>query len=113
MKVNELKPSQKKIELILKIEEIAPSREVVTQSDGLFHKVAEALAGDETGCIYLSLWDLDIENVARGEYYKITNAYITTYKNAMRLNSGKYGKIEKATGNFEINTANNLSLKEL
>lgn len=113
MKINELAPAQKKIELVVKVEDKNEPREVVLPSDGKFHKVCEVLVGDETGCVYLSLWDENIAAVNRNGYYKITNAYTTVFRNSLRLNTGKYGKIAQTTGNFEINTSNNLSLKEL
>ena len=112
-KVRELAPEQKKLEITIKVEEKNEIREVVLQSDNKFHKVCDALVGDETGSIYLSLWDETITNMLEGKYYKITNAYTTVYKNSLRLNIGNYGKITQTTANFEIDTSNNMSLKEL
>ena len=103
----------KKIELKIKVEEIAELREVVSKSDSLIHKVADVLIGDETGCIYLSVWDEQIMEIQKGKHYLISNAYTTTYKSALTMSLGKYGKIQEIEANFEINTSNNVSLKEL
>lgn len=113
MKASELKPMQKKIEVIVKVEEKSQERQVTTQSDGKFHRVCEALVGDETGSVLLSLWDENIDLVQEGKYYKVSNAYTSTFRNSLRLSAGKYGSITETTGSFEVNTANNLSLKEL
>ncbi len=113
MKISGLKPLQKKIYVIVKVEDKAEEREVTVQSDGRFHRVCEALVGDESGCIMLSLWDEAIDAVQKGNYYKITNAYTSMYRGSIRLAAGKYGSVVQAEGNFEVNTANNLSLKEV
>lgn len=104
---------QKKIDVLVKIEDKNEERQVTTQSDGKFHRVCEALAGDESGCILLSLWDEHVGLVQRGGCYKITNAYTSMYRGSIRLCTGKYGSIAPADGKFEVNTANNLSLKEV
>ncbi|HIH09141.1 MAG TPA: hypothetical protein HA254_00565 [Candidatus Diapherotrites archaeon] len=113
MKVCELKPELKKIELLIKAGEVLAPRQIVLPSDSLFHNVCDALVGDESGCVYLSLWDENIFNVQAGKYYKVSNAYTTIYRNSLRLNTGKYGKISPCEGSFEIDTSNNLSLKEI
>jgi len=113
MKVSLLKPEMKKVGLVVKIVDKSRPREIVLESDNMFHKVCEALVGDETGCIYLSLWDENIQNVLTGKYYKITNAYTTVFRSSLQLSTGKFGKIVQTEGTFEVNTANNLSLKEL
>ena len=113
MKVSELKPEMKKIEIIVKVEDKSKPREVVLASDNMLHRVCDAIVGDETGAIFLSLWDEMIETVLLGRYYKISNAYTGVYRSSLRLNTGKYAKIALAEGRFEVNTANNLSLREL
>ena len=113
MKVKDLQPEIKKISIEIKAEDKTEPREVVASTDDKFHKVCEALVGDETASIYLSLWDEQADEVKKGKHYRITNAYTSVYRNSLRLNIGKYGKIEEIEADFEINTAENLSLKEL
>jgi len=111
--IQELKPNQKDIDVYIKVEELTKEREVTTKFDNRLHRVVEALVGDETGCIYLSIWDEDIDEIKSGKYYKITKAYTSIFKNSMRLNKSNKGNIEENQGNFEINTSNNMSLMEL
>ena len=114
MKVNELKPYQKKIELLVKVANKGEAREVMLQQDSSLHKVAEFLVGDETGSILLSLWNEVIEKVQEGKTYRLENAYTTVFKDSIRLNVGKYGTIEESTeGPAAVNEENNLSEKEL
>jgi len=81
--------------------------------DGSAHKVCDALVGDETGVIYLTLWDDNIDKVNDGDSIRVENGYVTLFKGNMRLNIGKYGKLEMAKEPLavEVNTENNVSSK--
>lgn len=95
-----------KIKVANKLEE----RQVASRVDGSSHRVAEALVGDETGCILLTLWDDLINQVATNDIFTIENGYISTFKGTMRLNVGRFGKLAKAEGDVaSINSENNLS----
>ncbi len=113
LKVSGLKPLQKKIGIVVRAQDKTEERQVSTPSDGKFHRVCEALVGDESGCILLSLWDEHVDLVQKGGYYKIGNAYTSMFRGSIRLSAGKYGSISPAEGKFDVNTANNLSLKEV
>jgi len=112
MKIKELTPDKKKLTLIIKIEEKTEPKEVISKIDNKFHDVCEALVGDETGCVFLSLWNENINEIEKGKYYKITNVYTNLYKHSLRLNIGNKGQIQETNAEFEINTNNNLSLEE-
>lgn len=81
--------------------------------DGSAHKVCDALVGDETGVVYLTLWDDNITKVNEGETIRVENGYVTLFKGNIRLNIGKYGKLEAAKEPLtaEVNTENNVSSK--
>lgn len=89
-------------------------REVTSRSDGSAHKVCEALVGDDTGSLYLTLWDEAIDDVIEEQVLKITNGYVNLFRGSMRLNIGRYGSsevVEEAP--FEdVNLDNNLSSKQ-
>ncbi|HZX19434.1 MAG TPA: hypothetical protein VFF13_00275 [archaeon] len=113
MKISELNLKTKKAGITIKMKEIRDLREVVSNTDGKLHLLCEALIGDETGSVFISLWDGQIKQMESGKYYKITECYCSKHKGAMILNIGKNGKITKTEDKFEINTKNNLSLKEI
>jgi replication factor A1 len=114
MKVNELKPFGKKIDLVVKALSKAETREVTSKLDNTTHKVTEAKVADDTGAVLLTLWDDAIENVQDGKVYKITNAYTSLFKNSLRVNIGRYGQIEESTDSLDqVNEENNISEKEL
>jgi len=66
----------------------------ITTKDGVEHVVVEALAGDRTGLILLSLWDKWAEEVNEQNIIDITNGYVIRFKGKLRLNVGQYGSIE-------------------
>ena len=112
-KVGELTPQSRAVNVTAKVVSKSEIREIPMGRDGSAHKVCDALVGDETGSIYLTLWDDNIEKVDVEHTVRIENGYVTLFKGNMRLNIGKYGKLDMAkeplTG--EVNTENNVSSK--
>jgi replication factor A1 len=88
-------------------------RDIPMGRDGSAHRVCDALVGDETGSVYLTLWDDNIEKVSDNDSIRVENGYVTLFKGNMRLNIGKYGKLEMAKEPLavEVNTENNVSSK--
>ncbi len=108
-KVEELNPGSRSVDVLIKVLEINPAREVTTK-DGLSHNVADALVGDETGSIILSLWDNDIPRVKVDQTISIKNGYVSLFRGTMRLNIGKYGTLEETTETIaNVNRENNIS----
>jgi replication factor A1 len=56
--------------------------------------VADATLRDESGTIKLSLWDAQIDAVAKGAKVKVSNGYINTFRGERQLNIGRYGKLD-------------------
>ena len=114
MKITELRPFAKKVDLTVKAVSKNEPREVTSKLHNSVHKVTEALVGDESGTVLLTLWDDTIGQVEVGKVYKISNGYTSLFKNSLRLNIGRYGKIEESTEKIEeVTEENNLSEKEL
>jgi replication factor A1 len=112
VKIESLNLKSKQINLTVKVLSKTPTREIISRSDGSKHSLSNALVGDETGCIYLTLWDDNIERVKEGETIVIKNGYVSLFKGSMRLNVGKYGSIEHSEKQIEgVNEENNLSNK--
>lgn len=112
-KVGELTPQSRAVNVTAKVVSKSEIREIPMGKDGSPHKVCDALVGDETGSIYLTLWDDNIEKVNENDTVRLENGYVTLFKGNMRLNIGKYGKLEMAKEPFEgeVNTENNVSSK--
>lgn len=113
VKIGNLNSYSRRVYTIVKVVSKTEPREVSSRKDMSTHRVAEALVGDETGSIYLTLWDDNIDKVEEGQILNIKNAYVNLFRGSMRLNIGRYGSYELAeSAPFEeANLDNNLSGK--
>jgi len=112
VKVKDLTPGSKWFTITVKVLRVGDERKVFSRRDGEEHKVAEALVGDETGTVLLSLWDEDIERVKEkiGASVTITNGYVSTFRGSIRLSLGRFGKLEEAKKAVEeVNESYNVS----
>ena len=112
-KVGDLTPQSKAVNVTAKVVSKTEIREIPMGRDGSPHKVSDALVGDETGVVYVTLWDDNIEKVNESDTIRVENGYVTLFKGNIRLNIGKYGKLEQAKEPLavEVNTENNVSSK--
>jgi replication factor A1 len=113
MKISELRPFAKKVELTVKALSKNEIREVTSKLDNSTHKVTEVMVGDDSGTVLLTLWDDAIEKVEPGKAYKIANAFTSLFKNTLRLNLGRYGELSESEDDIQVNETNNMSEKEL
>ncbi len=111
-KIEKLTPNSRAVNTIVKVVSKSQVRNV-TGRDYTVRRVADALVGDETGCVYLTLWDDNIDKVNEETSLRITNGYVNLFRGNMRLNIGKYGSFEllEESPITEVNTENNLSDK--
>jgi replication factor A1 len=112
IKIEKLTPNSREVNTIVKVISKSEVRDVKGRDYSL-HRVQDALVGDETGCVYLTLWDDNIDKVGEGSTLRITNGYINLFRGNMRLNVGKYGSFDllEESPITEVNTENNLSDK--
>ncbi len=110
VKVDTLKPSLRNVNVTVKVVNIGEPRSVTSRRDISVHRVAEALAGDETGCVLLTLWDNQISAFNNGDVIEVKNGYTSLFRGFLRLNIGRQGTAEKVDREIgEVNTENNLS----
>jgi replication factor A1 len=112
-KIGELSPSSRAVNVLAKVISKSEVRSIAAGRDGEPHRVSDALVADETGSIYLTLWDDNIEKVNDGDTINVKNGYINLFRGNMRLNTGRYGTLEIAEQALagEVNTENNMSNK--
>ncbi|NIR87023.1 hypothetical protein GWO13_05390 [Candidatus Bathyarchaeota archaeon] len=112
VKVESLTPDSREVNTVVKVVSKSEVRNV-TGRDYSMHRVADALVGDETGCLFLTLWDDNIDKVEEGAALRITNGYVNLFRGNMRLNIGRYGSFEvlEKSPISEVNTEKNLSDK--
>ena len=114
VKVESLDPESRQVNLTVKVVSKGQPRETVSRRDGSTHRVVDALVGDETGSVYLTLWDDNIDKVNEGDTISVKNGYVSVFRGSMRLNIGRYGSMEPSDQVIEnVNADNNLSNKEV
>mgnify|MGYP001091999829 FL=1 len=111
MKIGDLKSYSRKVYTVAKVISIGEPREVTSRKDNSSHTVCEALVADETGSVYLTLWDEAIDEIDEEMILKLDNAYINVFRGSMRLNLGKYGSYEvlEEAPFDEVELENNIS----
>ena len=112
VKVETLTPNSRGVNTIVKVVSKGEIRSV-TGRDYSVRRVADVLVGDETACLYMTLWDDKIDAINEEDTLNITNGYINLFRGNMRINIGKYGSYETLEESpiTEVNTENNLSDK--
>lgn len=111
-KVRDLTPSSKQVNVHAKVVNVGDAKEVMGKY-GDPRKVAEAVIGDETAIITLSLWNEQIGSIAKDDVVIIDNGYVSLVRGHMRLNVGRYGTMTKSTDPVnEVNQGLDMSQQE-
>ncbi len=113
VKIGNLTQYSRKVYTVAKVISKTEEREVTSRSDMSTHRVAEALVADETGSIYLTLWDDVLDAVEDDQILDIKDAYVNLFRGSMRLNLGRYGSYEllDEAPFDDVDLDNNLSSK--
>ena len=113
VKVGDLTQYSRSVNTVVKVISKTEPRDVTSRADQSAHKVCEALVADETGSVYMTLWDEKIDELEDDSVIGITNGYINLFRGSIRLNLGRYGSYEvMEEAPFEdVNLENNLSSK--
>ena len=93
VKISELKDNMRKVDVEGEIADISESRSVNLRVGGQA-KVADATLKDEETSIKLTLWDDQIDQVHVGSKVKVENGYTNSFRGEIRLNVGRYGKLQ-------------------
>lgn len=93
MKIKDLQDGMKAVSVEAKVVEKSDPREVMSRFKNESLKVADAMIADDTGMIKLTLWNEQIDRVNVNNLVKVENGYVTSFRGAIQLNIGKYGKL--------------------
>jgi len=111
--VAELKPRMKNITISFKVVSIGEQREIESRRDGSSHRVCDITVGDSSGIVQVPLWDETIDAIEEGSTYNLTNGYTGLFRGNLRLNVGRYGKLEAAEESIEeVNMDIDMSAEE-
>ncbi len=111
--VAELKPQMRNVTISFKVTSIGEEREIESRKDGSSHRVCDITVGDASGIVQVPLWDEAIDNIEEGVTYNLTNGYTGLFQGNLRLNIGRYGKLEVAEEAIEeVNMSVDMSAEE-
>jgi replication factor A1 len=111
-KVRDLTPNSKQVNVLAKVINVGEAKEVMGKF-GDPRKVCEAVVGDDTATIILSLWNEQIGSIAKDEVILVDNGYVSLVRGHMRLNVGRYGNLTKSTEAMaEVNQTLDMSQQE-
>ncbi len=94
MKINQLLADMRNVDIRFRVIQKGEPREI-SSADGKELQLAEVEVGDDTGRIFLTLWDKSIEMLDEGDIGEVKNGFIKVIRNELRLNVGKYGELVK------------------
>ena len=110
LKLANLRPSQRGITIEFKVMKTEAVRKVRSRNDGSSHQVADVLVGDETGVMFLTLWDDAITQVADGSVFRLVGGQTSLFQGRLQLSLGRNGKLQSSTTTIpEVKTERNLS----
>lgn len=113
IKIGELTPNIRDINLVAKVVELGEVREVTSRNSGEEHQVMDILVGDDSGVVYFSAWNEQIETIKNEETYQFRSAKTILFKGNIRLSLGRQGTVEDSEEKIEsVEETNNVSTEE-
>ncbi|NOZ89319.1 MAG: single-stranded DNA-binding protein [Crenarchaeota archaeon] len=91
LKVSELKPGMDNVTVRVRVLEAGEPRTINTRRGP--RTISEAVVGDETGRVRLTLWGSAAGNLEQGTAVEIRGAWTTAYRGQVVLNVGNRGEI--------------------
>jgi len=93
MKIVELKPGMRRVDVGGTIKNMENPRDVQTKFGP--GQVATAALADDSGEVKVTLWNEAIAKVKVNDRITIENGYVDSFRGELQLNVGRYGKLTK------------------
>jgi replication factor A1 len=100
VKIAEIQPEMRNIDIVGSIVEKGETREVITRYGPA--QVSWATLKDETGSIRVNLWRGQVKAVNAGDRVQILNAFVKVFGDRIELNIGADGKIAKLSSGGDL-----------
>ena len=95
IKVMDLKPGMNNLDVVVRVIESEEPKVINTRSGQ--RTISEAMVGDETGRVKLTLWGKAAGVVKEGQVVEIKGAWTTAYRGNVQLNIGGKGNIGESS----------------
>lgn len=99
--ISEITPHSHEVTVKFMVLSLGEPRRVASRKWGTSHLVAEAVIGDPSGKITLTLWNHDTETVQVGKTYLLRRGRVTVYDECMQLTVGRQGEIDELDESIE------------
>ena len=93
VKVRDLKPGMNNVNIVVRVLSVSDQKEVKTRSG--IRTISEAIVGDETGRVKLTLWGRASGKVKEGDVVMLRGAWTTSFKGYVQLNVGGVKSISR------------------
>jgi replication factor A1 len=111
-KIKDLTPSSKQVNIHAKVVNVGEPKEVMGRF-GESKKVAEAVIGDDSAVVTLSLWNEQIGKIKKDDIILVDNGYVSLVRGHMRLNVGRYGNMNPSPNPIDtVNSSVDMSQQE-
>lgn len=99
IRVADVRPNGMNFDLTVKVHQLGPVQEIPDRS-GMGrrpNRLVEAVVGDASGTVVMSLWNAEVDRVAEGDSLHVRDAYVKLVRGQVRVSVGRGGGLESAT----------------
>lgn len=103
IRVADVRPNSSNFDLTVHVHSVGPVQEIPDKS-GMGrrpNRLAEAVVGDATGNVVLSLWNHEVERVAAGDRIHVRDGYVKLVRGQVRVSVGRGGGIDAVTAEVQ------------
>ena len=94
--IAEITPESGHISVRFRVLSMEEPRTVTSRKWGTKHLLTEAVVGDSTGIVTLTLWNLERDYIEVGGTYLLRGGRVTMYDECMQLALGRQGEIAQS-----------------
>lgn len=94
-KISNLKPGMDNVEVKVRVLEVGEPKVITTRRGE--RTIREAVVGDETGRVRMTIWGYKDHGLKEGQAVKISGAWTTSYRGNVVLNIGTRTKVEQVS----------------
>jgi len=112
IKINQLKPFKRNVNIKALVMEIGETREGTSKRTGEPFKLTEVKLGDDTAIVMATVWGDTINNISEGNTYEFIGVSTTLFQGSLRVNINNRTKIRKSETPIDkssVNTKRNMS----
>ncbi|MHA2312311.1 MAG: hypothetical protein ACXADC_17330 [Candidatus Thorarchaeota archaeon] len=96
-----LTPDSKSVSVLVKVITMSIGRQVRSKMTNRRYLVQDAVVGDSTAKISMTLWNEDVDSLEVGQTYHLTKGYVREYDECMFLLRSRMGEFRKSIKNIE------------